>query len=218
MEVDLRVAQLLCSRLCHDLVGPAGAVNAGCDLIAETGGDDDGALALLATSGRQMTRRLAFYRAAFGLGGAGDLMEARRLAADLLAEGPVVLDWPAAGEQRSEDVQLAKLVLNLILIGAESLPRGGRLAVHVADLPEGTGVALTANGQGARIKDEVRAAMAPRVDADDLSARTVHGHLGARLAEALGAAIEVSAGEADEVRMAVLIPGGAGGQPWRERA
>jgi len=68
MQVDVRVAQLLCSRLCHDLVSPIGAVNAGLELLEEAADDDGRALGLITTSAAEAARRLAFYRVAFGLG------------------------------------------------------------------------------------------------------------------------------------------------------
>ena len=68
MSNDLRLAQLLCSRLCHDLVGPAGAVNAGLEL-AEEGEMDGDALELVTSSAAEVTRRLAFFRIAFGAAG-----------------------------------------------------------------------------------------------------------------------------------------------------
>ena len=71
MQIDLKVAQLLSSRLCHDLVGPIGAVNTGLELMEEDSDDDGAALGLMARSAAEAIRRLAFYRMAFGLGGAG---------------------------------------------------------------------------------------------------------------------------------------------------
>ena len=68
MTADIFLAQLLCSRLCHDLVGPAGAVNAGLEL-AEDGDLDGDALDLVTSSAAEVTRRLAFFRIAFGAAG-----------------------------------------------------------------------------------------------------------------------------------------------------
>ena len=136
MQVDLKVAQLLASRLCHDLVGPIGAINAGLELmedgVAGGMGDDPAARDLLANSAGEASRRIAFFRIAFGIGaGAGGeatLSEARELAGDFLAGGKAALDWPEeAPEQPSGgvDPSVVKVVLNLVLIAAESLPRGG---------------------------------------------------------------------------------------------
>ena len=70
MQVDLKVVQLLSSRLCHDLVGPAGAVHNGIELYEEMGpGEGADALKMVAASVEQLSARLGFFRLAFGLGG-----------------------------------------------------------------------------------------------------------------------------------------------------
>lgn len=215
MLVDLKTAQLLCSRLCHDLVGPVGAINAGLELLAEASGPfgadgADGALALVNRSSSEVTHRLAFFRSAFGLGGGAaagaSLAEARKLAADFLGGGNVMLDWPDEAEANLGP-EAAKLLLNLVLLGSECLPRGGTLAVHAAELPEGLGVALIAGGPGARFRADLREVLAPAVAAETLTARNVHVHYAACLAETLGAGIEVLEDAPGEVRLAVLLPG-----------
>ena len=68
MSADLNLSQLLSSRICHDLVGAAGAINAGIELICEDPGEIDAPLGLMAASAAQVTRRLSFFRIAFGFG------------------------------------------------------------------------------------------------------------------------------------------------------
>ena len=216
MLVDLKVAQLLCSRLCHDLVGPIGAVNAGMELMSDGPGDVDEAMALVASSGQQLNRRVIYYRLAFGLGAGAraSVADARMLAGELLSEGAVTLEWPnpaAAGPGKPICVDGMKLLLNMVLLGIESLPRGGTLAVGVADLEDGTGVAITAAGMGARFRDELRTAMTPNFPVGDLSARTVQGYFAARLAERLGTAVEASDIEGDKVQLAAILPPPGGG-------
>ena len=211
MLVDLRAAQLLCSRLCHDLVGPAGAVNAGMELIQEDPRNAGEALTLVADSGQQIVRRLEFYRIAFGLGGEGaaSLGEIRALSAGLLAEGNVTLTWMDEGVLPGPPLPATggKLVLNLVLLGVDCLPRGGTLEVHVAALAEGLGVAMTAIGQGARLRSEVQAALQPEVASADLSARTIQGYFAQRLAEHVGTSIETSDTVDDQVRLALVLHG-----------
>ncbi len=219
MLVDLKVVQLLASRLCHDLVGPSSAVNTGLELLAESaegpfGADGaGGALDLVNRSAGQLGRRLAFFRMAFGQGGGAgstsSLGEARNLAGDFLAEGKINLVWPDDGSEANGGAVPAdwsKLLLNMVLFGAEALPRGGTLTVHVADLPDGLGVALVAAGQGARIRDDIKAVIQPDAPAESLTARNVHGHFAACLAESLNTELEIHEGEANEVRLAILIP------------
>jgi len=225
MQIDVRVAQLLCSRMCHDLIGPVGAINAGMELEQEADGENTDALSLVARSARQATNRLSFFRIAFGLKtgieGVMEMTEIRDLTNGLLVGGKVNLEWPDKGdwgENRTVSLAAAQLVLNLVLLGLDCLPRGGSISVRFADLAgkkgsDAIGAALTASGTGARVRNEVRTVMQPTVPMEVLSARTIHGHWAALLAAALGTAIEVTDGTPDEVRLAVLLSSGSGLDP-----
>ncbi|OHC75696.1 MAG: hypothetical protein A3G18_03295 [Rhodospirillales bacterium RIFCSPLOWO2_12_FULL_58_28] len=206
--IDFRTVQLLCSRLCHDLIGPAGAVNAGLEVLEDAADDDGEAAALVADSARQLSGRLAFFRMAFGqgAGAVASLVQTRSLAAGLIDGNRVTMDWPedtyAAGNLPRGG---AALILNLILLSMDSLPRGGELSVRPADLSEGMGIAVTAKGPGARLRDDIRAAMAADVSSGDLTAHNVHGYFTMRLAESLNTDIEISDDMKNEVRMAALM-------------
>ena len=63
--LELTLIELISSRICHDLVGPVGAVNAGAELMGEDGVGDDEALALMRKSGLEAARRLQLFRLAF---------------------------------------------------------------------------------------------------------------------------------------------------------
>jgi histidine phosphotransferase ChpT len=186
------------------------------EMMGDGTGDAAEAMALVASSGQQLNRRLIFYRLAFGLGAGAraSVADARMLAREMLSAGAVALDWsdPSdVGPGKPICADGMKLLLNMVLLGVDSLPRGGTLAVRVADLAEGTGVAVTAAGMGARFRDELRAAMGPDYPVGDLSARTVQGYFAARLAERLGTAVEASDIGGDKVQLAVVLPppGGA---------
>ncbi|MCH7937318.1 MAG: hypothetical protein IH994_09545 [Proteobacteria bacterium] len=213
MQVDLRVAQLLSSRLCHDLIGPIGAVNTGLELFQE-GFDDDGkALGLVADSAGVASRRLTFFRGAFGLGagnkGEASLNEARDLAVGFLSGGKVALDWPgdAPGDVAPPlRAPAVKVVLNMVLMASESLPRGGAVGIDFAVLDEGLGVAVTATGEDARLREDLQSALAEGANAEDLTARNVHGYFAQCLARDSGTLIEHSRGLGGEIRFAVLFP------------
>src|SRR3546814_14984721 len=71
IKIDLRVAELLASRLCHDLVGPIGAVGNGLELLGdEEFGMADDAMKLTTSSARQASPILQFFRLAYGMAGA----------------------------------------------------------------------------------------------------------------------------------------------------
>lgn len=217
MQVDLSVVQLLCSRVCHDLIGPVGAVNTGLELLEDDADPDGAALGLIAKSAGEAARRLAFYRVAFGLGtgakGTASLADARELAAGLLDGGKANLDWPGDAPEDADGGAGAtlspaalKVVLNMVLMASEALLRGGVVAIRIADLDDGLGVAVTATGDGARLADEIADSLAADVGPDALSARNVHGHYAQALAQGLGAMIEHSEGGDGEIRLAVLFP------------
>jgi len=94
--LELTLIELISSRICHDLVGPVGAVNAGAELMGEDGVSDDEALALMRKSGLEAARRLQLFRLAFGRAGSSADTAAMREAAKqtYAAEGKVTLDWP----------------------------------------------------------------------------------------------------------------------------
>ncbi len=215
MENDLKATQFLCSRICHDLIGPAGAVNTGMELLADESDGGD-ALALVTDSAVQVSRRLAFFRVAFGAGGATGptaVSDARKLAMDYMNGGKVALDWPSDQAQALDGGLAAdeiKLLMVMLFLAAEMLPRGGTVSMRTARLDGGVGVAFIASGPGARVREGVGEAIAGPVAAEQLSAQSIIGDFARRLSQALGAEIEIADGGADEVRLAVMLtPAGA---------
>lgn len=205
MQVDLKVLQLLCSRLCHDLVGPSGAARNGMELYREIGDDD--ALEMVAASNRRLSARLAFFRMAFGAGGLNDpltaLSEARKLAGDFLEGGRVGLDWPSGGESRPSG-PVVKLLLNMILVAIDALPRGGTLGVSIGPAREGPAVVVevVARGDGAGLKDDLLAALSAD-GAAGLNAHNVHGFYCRSLARSVSSGLEISGAE-NQVRLTVV--------------
>lgn len=213
MISETRLAQLLCSRLCHDLVGPAGAINAGLEL-AEDGDVDGASLGLMAESAAEITRRLAFFRVAFGAGGGKasvegtlSMNEAHALAGDLLTEGKVTLDW-AAGDLTPDALSagVGKVLLLMIMVATDCLPRGGRVSVHAAALPEGIGMAVSAIGDSARLRPDLDEGLATDATDDTVSARNVHAYYAQCLAQQGGGRIVAEIAGAAEIRLMALFP------------
>src|SRR5213075_561790 len=130
--VDL--ASLLCSRLCHDLLSPIGALNNGIELLADEQDPEmrERCLELLNESARASANKLKFFRLAFGAaGGFGDQIDTREARAALEglfgAEGRVELGWIVEDDELPKGA--VKLLLNLALIAGDALVRGGRLDV-----------------------------------------------------------------------------------------
>jgi histidine phosphotransferase ChpT len=206
--LDLRVAELLCSRLCHDMISPVAAINNGLELLA----DDDGSSAaeisgLLTQSAGQAAGRLMFYRAAYGLGGdqADSLTVAdlARLVEGLVEADKIGFRWPRAGETALGRIG-SKLLLNAAVMAIEALPRGGRISVALTGEPPET-LVIEAEGTGATIRPEVAEALRQDVDVGSLTPRSVHGYFTAWLARSRGGAIEPET-RTDAVRLRLVLP------------
>jgi histidine phosphotransferase ChpT len=218
MQIDLKVAQLLSSRICHDLVGSIGAVNAGLELMAEGLDADGAAKELTVRSANEANLRLAFFRAAFGCGSSAlvtagwnsALEEARTLAEGLLKNSKVKLEWqsPPLDMVGPAIPTAIKIILNLVLMAFESLPRGGKVRLSFAMLKEGFGVGLTFSGEGATLRDDLIVALKKNkeVEVDALSARNIHAYLAQCLAFDLDAFIEHSEGSNGQIQLAILFP------------
>ena len=188
---DIRVVHLLHSRVLHDLAGPVGAISNGLELAKESGGAlDADAMQLVAMSARDLSERVRFYRVAFGLapGAIKTLREGRDLLTPAVigprnkivwpeADGPAA--WPFGDES-------LKLLLNMIALGGESLPRGGSIEVFVEPGQNQLKFTIVASGQGVRVEEHTLAAMMGTAALDQLTPRSVHGYFLARIAEQMG--------------------------------
>jgi histidine phosphotransferase ChpT len=150
--IDL--ASLLCSRLCHDLMSPVGALNNGIELLADETDPDmrEKCLELLAESARASANKLKFFRLAFGAaGGFGeeiDTHEAQTALQGLFGpERRIELGWVVSSDKLPKDA--VKLLLNLAMLAGDALVRGGRLDVG-AERHNGE-VELAVRAEGPRI-------------------------------------------------------------------
>jgi histidine phosphotransferase ChpT len=150
--VDL--ASLLCSRLCHDLLSPVGALNNGLELMADEQDPEmrERCLELLNESARASANKLKFFRLAFGAaGGFGDQIDTREAKSALEglfgADKRVELGWMVADDELSKGA--VKLLLNLALIAGDALVRGGRLDVGAER--GGSSLELVIRAEGPRI-------------------------------------------------------------------
>src|SRR5580658_1211274 len=98
MQIDLRVLELLASKLCHDLVSPVSAINNGVELIEDIGGSVvDEAMKLIGDSAAQASRRLRLYRIAYGRAGSDEnlpVRDVRQVAEQYVMGGKMTLHWP----------------------------------------------------------------------------------------------------------------------------
>jgi histidine phosphotransferase ChpT len=204
---ELELSALMVSRVCHDLVGPLGAVVNGLEVLEDErdAAMREDALKLVASSASQALSRIQFMRIAFGAAGSAgaelDLSEIGRLAAGLLEGGKVKLEWNVPHLYWAKD--WAKLLMNAALLGADCLPRGGLVRVEAGSDPKAPNFKITASGLVARLSEEVERTLRGEQLAAPLDARGVQPYLTYRLARTVNAgllarlhegAVEITAG------------------------
>jgi histidine phosphotransferase ChpT len=146
------LAALLCSRVCHDIISPVGAINNGLELLDEGGADED-AMNLIRASARNASARLQFARIAFGAAGSAGMLidtgDAEAVAIAFLKNEKPELIWN--GGRALLPKNKVKLLLNLILIANGAIPRGGRITVTLEDLESAPKFTLAASGPMVRV-------------------------------------------------------------------
>ncbi len=167
-----RLAELLCTRLCHDITGPIGAVNNGVEFLSSEGEEFlADATALIASSAAQAVSRLQFFRYCYGRikhKGEVNLQDLRQLSLDFFSEPKITLDWSAQyldSHTYSLPVRCGRILVNLLLIMSETLVRGGTLTVTLEHSPR----AIDIHASGETIKTEsIEAVFQGKVRADEL--------------------------------------------------
>ena len=192
-QVDLRLAELLCARLCHELVSPVGAINNGVELLSEDEADFlKDAVSLIGQSARKAGQRLQFYRMAYGasVGASVSGGDPADLLAGLFEGGRTGLNWQPEANALPRDWQ--RLACNLAVLVAEFLPRGGTVTVAMKD-SSSANPAIIVGGEGAALNplEEMAEGLAGGIANPDLTTRNVHAAFTSGLAEYLGARVTV---------------------------
>ena len=196
----LDLAALLCSRLCHDLISPVGAVVNGLEVLEDDNDEETKtfALNLIKKSARTASARLQFCRLAFGAAGSSgaqiDLGDAQTMARGHLEDGKTSITWNLPRLLLPKN--RVKLLLNMLVIAQHTIPRGGTLSVDPIGQGETMGFRVTANGLNARlpqnIADLLTSGQPPAVDA-----HSVQPYYTRLLAQACGLSVKLAAeGEA----------------------
>jgi histidine phosphotransferase ChpT len=205
-------AGLLCSRLCHDLLSPVGALNNGLELLADEHDPEMRArcLDLLNESARASANKLKFFRLAFGAaGGFGDQVDTREARAAIEgmygAEGRVEIGWMVEPATLSKTA--IKVLLNLALIAGDALVRGGRLDVGAEQTANGAEIVVRAEGPRLVLDPELRQALEGRTAEADVTPRAAAAWLVSELVKQAGGAVQVSAPEEPFVMFGAVLAG-----------
>jgi histidine phosphotransferase ChpT len=151
----LDLAALLCSRVCHDLISPVGAIVNGLEVLEEDKDEETKvfALDLIKKSAETASAKLQFCRIAFGAAGSAgaqiDLGDAEKVARGLLADDKTKIVWNLPRELMPKN--RVKLLLNMLLVAVGAIPRGGTITIDPVD--ENKGFRLSSVGLNARLAE-----------------------------------------------------------------
>ena len=193
----LDLAALLCSRVCHDVISPVGAIVNGLEVLEE---DNDAsmrefALDLIRKSAQQASARLQFARLAFGAAGSAgaaiDLGDAEAVAKGMFQDDKIALTW--ASPRLLMPKNKVKLLLNLVMLATNAIPRGGSLHVDViaAEGDDGS-FTLTAKGLNARIPSHAEALIRGEPESGAVDAHAIQPFYAGLVARAADMTVSMS--------------------------
>jgi histidine phosphotransferase ChpT len=173
----LDLAALLCSRVCHDLISPIGAIVNGLEVLEEEKDAEtrDFALDLIKKSARTASAKLQFCRIAFGAAGSAgaqiDTGDAEAISRGFLEDEKTKIVWsvPRALLPKNR----VKLLLNMLLIAAQAIPRGGQITVEPVGAGESGGFAITVTGTNAKIPHAIPPLLTAELTAEGVDAHKI---------------------------------------------
>jgi histidine phosphotransferase ChpT len=192
----LDLAALLCSRVCHDLISPVGAIVNGLEVLEEEKDEETKTFAmnLIKKSAGTASAKLQFCRIAFGAAGSAgaqiDLGDAATIARGFFEDDKTRLAWnlPRALMAKNR----VKLLLNMLLIAGQAIPRGGIITVDPVGAGENMGFKVTAAGTNARVPPAVPALLAGDAGGETLDAHRIQPFYAGLLARDCGVQASVA--------------------------
>ena len=186
----LDLAALLCSRVCHDLISPVGAIVNGLEVLEEEKDEStkEFALDLIKRSAATASAKLQFCRIAFGAAGSAgaqiDLGDAEKIARGFLEDDKTKIDWnlPRALLAKNR----VKLLLNMLIIAGQAIPRGGKVTVDPIGAGDNLGFKVSAAGTNAKIPPAVPPLLTGELGGETVDAHRIQPFYAGLLAKACG--------------------------------
>jgi histidine phosphotransferase ChpT len=203
---SLDLAALLCSRICHDLISPTGAIVNGLEVLDESNDPETKTFAmdLIRKSARTASARLQFCRIAFGAAGSAgaqiDTGDAESMARGFIEDDKVKLTWNL--QRALLPKNRVKLLLNMVVIAGGTIPRGGTLTVDPVGSGDTMGFRITASGINARVPAAVPLLLEGQPESGTVDAHAIQPFYTGLLAKACGLSVALSAEAPDTVTIA----------------
>ena len=194
---SLDLAALLCSRVCHDLISPVAAINNGLEILEEDKDEETRKLALelIKKSARQGSAKLQFCRLAFGAAGSAgaqiDLGEAEKIARGFLEDEKTKITWELPRLLLAKN--RVKLVLNMMLIAGQAIPRGGTMTVSPEGSGETMGFRVISKGLNARLPQAIPGLLSGGSAGETIDAHAIQPYYTGLLARSCGLNVTMAA-------------------------
>ncbi len=191
----LDLAALLCSRVCHDLISPVGAIVNGLEVLAEEKDEETKtfALDLIKKSATTASAKLQFCRIAFGAAGSAgaqiDLGDAQTISRGFLEDDKTKLAWNLPRVLLAKN--RVKLLLNMLLIAGQAIPRGGQIKVDAIGAGDAIGFKITAAGANAKVPPAIPPLLAAE-SIEGLDAHRIQPFYTGLLARACGLGVGIA--------------------------
>jgi histidine phosphotransferase ChpT len=199
----LDLAALLCSRVCHDLISPTGAIVNGLEVLEEKQSDEETktfALDLIKKSAKTASARLQFCRLAFGAAGSSgaqmDLGDAQTMGRAFMEDDKTKLTWNLPRVLLPKN--RVKLLLNMLIIAGQTIPRGGTMTIDPVGEGETMGFRIASVGLNARIPHAVQALLEGTSESGGVDAHAIQPFYTGLLARACGLKVDL-ASEGDAI-------------------
>jgi histidine phosphotransferase ChpT len=208
----LDMAALLCSRVCHDIISPVGAIINGLEVLDEDNGEEmrEFAFSLIRKSAGQASAKLQFARLAFGAAGSVgaeiDLADAEKVARGYMEGEKAEFAWESPKVLMPKN--LVKLLLNLVLLSATAIPRGGLVKVTVEGSARPRFI-LRSSGPNARVPPAFEKLVPGDIEGLSVDAQSVQAYYAGALARACGMGVSAVLDGVDVVVEANAIPAAA---------
>lgn len=197
IQVPVRVVELLCSRVCHDIVSPVAAISNGVELLGEMGADGlEDSMGLLTHAARQASVRLQLFRLSYGAGGSETLVSGKMIYeafTNYIEADKVKLEWDLMNATPDEDLApgFFKVLVNAMLFARETLIRGGTVRVT----KDGYKLFVEAVGDTVTVREGMAEALKGELAVADLTPKTIHPYVAHMFAQHFGFPMEYEAGE-----------------------
>lgn len=213
MTESTKLAEMLCTRLCHDLTGPIGAVNNGAEFLQEDDDEDNPneALALILSSAQEAVHRLQFYRQAYGRiteGGTMALNTHYTIVMAFFSNTKITIDWPGdaseAGRQTISQA-LGRLLLNLCIVAMGGMLKGGAIRIELKEEAGERLVEVSANGELMKYDPKFLQLLNGESDSDPEDPKIVQFLFVKALSDDMGAGLQASYNETDGLLLRVRV-------------